>query len=287
MPFKEPVRKTLRAQWLGYLMRQFRRERGMTLIGAAEYLQRDHSALARYERAEWPFKRDDVLALLDIYGVDDAVRRSRILKLAEECWRVNEWDIDNADEVFNRGYVDHTWLEQHAKTICAYATQILPDLVQTPAYTARVIQLRERTRKPTEHQARQVERRTARRHAFNESGTSLDIVIDEAVLHTTAPEPGLMRDQFAHLADLTRNPRVTIRVLPADVTIAARAFGPFEVFLMPDPYPEVGYLDNLAGHIYVEAPHSKRFVFAYEQLRDAALDPAESAKMIMIAARDA
>ncbi|MEV0733638.1 helix-turn-helix transcriptional regulator [Polymorphospora sp. NPDC050346] len=287
MPFKEPVRKTLRAQWLGYLMRELRRERGVTLKEATEYLNRDHSALARYERAEWPFKRDDVMALLDIYGVDDPDRRARILKLSEECWRTGEWDLDYADERHNRGYVDHDWLEEHATSINIYATHLLPDLLQTPAYTAHVIQLRERTKKRTEHQGRLVDKLITRQRAFEARTNRLNVVIDEAALHVKTPDPDLMREQLAHVSALAQRTRINIQVIRSDVNTAARAWGPFELFLMPDPYPEVGYLDNLAGRIYVETPHSKRFVLAYEQLQQAALNPSDSIKVIRQAAEQA
>jgi hypothetical protein len=55
---------------------------------------------------------------------------------------------------------------------------------------------------------------------------------------------------------------------------------------MPHPYPEVGYLENLGGKIYVESPKSEKFVRAYDRLPEAALDPRESAKLIATIAED-
>ncbi|MEU8008533.1 helix-turn-helix transcriptional regulator [Micromonospora parva] len=66
---REPFVRTLRAQWLGQQMRELRERRGLTLKYVAQYLERDFSSLARYERAEWPFRRELVIALLDLYGV--------------------------------------------------------------------------------------------------------------------------------------------------------------------------------------------------------------------------
>jgi Helix-turn-helix domain len=44
-----------------------RESTGMTLRQAGEYLQRDPSMVSRFETAEYPIRRGDVLALLDLY----------------------------------------------------------------------------------------------------------------------------------------------------------------------------------------------------------------------------
>ncbi|WFE67524.1 helix-turn-helix transcriptional regulator [Micromonospora sp. WMMD714] len=83
MPHK-PFIRTLRAQWLGQQLRALREERGMTLKLVSEHLHRDMSALGRYERADWPIRRGDVVALLDLYGFHHAAERARLLALAED-----------------------------------------------------------------------------------------------------------------------------------------------------------------------------------------------------------
>jgi hypothetical protein len=85
----KPFVRTLRAQWLGQQLRALREQRGMTLKLVSEHLHRDMSALARYERAEWPIRRGDVVALLDLYGFHNAAERARLLALAEEVWRTD------------------------------------------------------------------------------------------------------------------------------------------------------------------------------------------------------
>lgn len=55
----------LRAQWSGQQLRALRESTGMTLRQAGEYLQRDPSTVSRFESAEYPIRRGDVLALLD------------------------------------------------------------------------------------------------------------------------------------------------------------------------------------------------------------------------------
>src|ERR671916_3324072 len=97
MPTKrEQFVQTIRAQWLGQRMRELREERGLTLKYIAAYLGVEFSTLARYERAEWPFRRDHVLALLDVYHVYDEGERQKLVTLAQEAWRVNQWELDGS-----------------------------------------------------------------------------------------------------------------------------------------------------------------------------------------------
>jgi hypothetical protein len=46
------------------------------------------------------------------------------------------------------------------------------------------------------------------------------------------------------------------------------------------PVSDVGYLDGLAGQIYIELPQAERFVDTYRQLTDATLGIHESAEAI-------
>ncbi|MFC0532795.1 hypothetical protein [Phytohabitans kaempferiae] len=48
--------------------------------------------LARYERAEWPFRADHVISLLDVYGVYDEVKRSQLIDLSQTAWKLNQWE---------------------------------------------------------------------------------------------------------------------------------------------------------------------------------------------------
>jgi transcriptional regulator with XRE-family HTH domain len=71
-------------------MRSLREGRGLTLKYIASYLGVEFSTLARYERAEWPFRRDHVIALLDVYGVYDEPARAELIELAANAWKINQ-----------------------------------------------------------------------------------------------------------------------------------------------------------------------------------------------------
>lgn len=58
------------------------------------------------------------------------------------------------------------------------------------------------------------------------------------------------------------------------------------MFDLPEPYPDVAYVETLAGRLYVESPETERFVRAYDRLWADALDPAKSTKLISAAMKE-
>ncbi|MCO6009929.1 helix-turn-helix domain-containing protein [Actinoallomurus purpureus] len=61
-----------------------REANGLTLKDAAEYLQRDLSMISRFETGVYPIRRGDFMALIDLYGVEEARQREILLQLATE-----------------------------------------------------------------------------------------------------------------------------------------------------------------------------------------------------------
>lgn len=282
----KPFIRTLRAQWLGQRLRELREERGMTLETVAEHLNRDRSALGRYERAEWPIQRNDVYALLDLYGFHRAQERQQLLSLAEEVWRTDRWDEDYGD-VVDASFIDFPWLESRAARISSYNPLLLPGLFQTRAYAEAVIRNAEEPDAPDDLVARWIDLRMQRQRVFEgRRDITVSTVVEEAALRRPVGGRVVMAAQLRHLAGLARRSTVEIRVLPTDLGLHAGMDGPFTVVTMPRPYPEVAYIENLGGRLYLEAPKSERFRRAYDRLRKVALDPHESVKLVATIAEE-
>jgi transcriptional regulator with XRE-family HTH domain len=272
--------QTLRAQWLGAQMRELREERGFTLRQAAEYLERDLSSVARWERAEWPFRREHVVSLLDLYGEHDPKRRAHFIELAEDAWRTDRWDAEYG-EVVDASFIDYPWLESRAEQICSYNAMVLPGLLQTPEYAETVIRFAEGERATQLAVAKWMQLRKERQQVLcREPVLTFRAVVEEAVLRRPIGGPVVMREQLLHLVELARRPNVEVRVLPSTIGMHAGVNGSFVVFRMPKPYPEVAYVETLAGRLFVEPPMSKRCSDAYARLWETALGPTESAKLI-------
>jgi transcriptional regulator with XRE-family HTH domain len=274
---------TLRAQWLGQQIKDLREGAGITLKQAAEYLERDPSTVSRFESAEYPIRRADLLAMLDFYAVSDQRRREGLLSLREEVWQKGWWD-GFADAV-DRRFIDYVWLESRAHAIDSFDDTLLPGLLQTNRYAEAAI----RAADPDlgdEQVKRAVELRIMRQQVLTgDKPTQLRAIIDEALLRRVVHGPEAMREQLEHLSACASasRPNIEIRVLPFKAGAHASPAGAFKVFSMVEPYPDVAYTETLAGAIYVETPGAERFVQAYDRLQCATLKVKESAEMISAA----
>ncbi|MGW1447121.1 helix-turn-helix domain-containing protein [Micromonospora sp. NPDC002411] len=277
---REAIVQTLRAQWLGQQMRQLRERRGITLKQAAEFLERDFSSIARWERAEWPFRRGVVVSLLDLYGEHDGRERNRFIQLAEDAWRTDRWD-DDYDELVDASFIDFPWLETRAEQISSWDAFLMPGLLQTPGYAEAVIRNAEGEQATDFSVAKWLQLRLDRQRVLSrEPVVRVAAIIDESVLRRPVGRPAVMRAQLQHLGGLIQRPNIDLRVLRSKVGLHAGLDGSFVLFRMPKPYPEVAYAETLGGRRFMESPKSKRYALAYHRLRDVALDQRETAVLI-------
>jgi transcriptional regulator with XRE-family HTH domain len=288
MPTKrEQFVQTIRAQWLGQRMRELREERGLTLKYIAAYLGVEFSTLARYERAEWPFRRDHVIALLDVYGVYDERERAQLVQLAQDAWRVNRWDDDFEGTVYDATFVDYPWLESRAEEICTYGNMVFPGLLHTRDYAEALIRHMEGTSSSTQKIDRWVRLRMERQQILDEKPpTRLAAVVEEAVLHRPIGGRAVLRAQLEHLMRAVERPHVEVLVIPTRQGMHAGLDGAFTLFRMQRPYPEVAYVEHLGGRLFMEATRAERYSKAYDGLREVALSSTESMALITTLAEE-
>ncbi|MER7205937.1 helix-turn-helix transcriptional regulator [Streptosporangium sp. NPDC000239] len=269
---------TLRAQWLGKHLKEYRDAAGLTLRQAGDHLQRDAATISRLESGIIPARVSDVMALLNLYEIDDERIRDGLEQLSRDIWRKGWWDGFSADSL--GGMLDHAWLEARARAVYSYAAMVVPGLLQTRDYASAII-----TAGATGASARQVEQwiafRMARQDVLDgEAPPKLMIVLDEGVLHRAVGGPNVMRAQLEHLFAAVSRPNVTLQVLPFAIGAHAGVDGAFTVFRMPEPYSDVTYVETKAGAVYTEADGAENFVQAYDSLLNAALTPDDSATVV-------
>jgi transcriptional regulator with XRE-family HTH domain len=272
---------TLRAQWLGKQLRELREAAKLTLREAGDYIQRDQSSLSRMEQGITPMRVPDVLALLNLYGVSDSNLRDGLERLSRDIWQKSWWD--GYAEAFTGRIIDHAWLESRARELRSYDAMVVPGLLQTRAYAEAVIRAAD-PGKPQERIQLWAEYRLNRQHVLGQDEPlRLSVILDEGVLHRTVGGPKVLRSQLRSLIKAAENPNIDIRVLPFSRGANASPEGPFTIFDMPEPYPDVAYVETRAGAIYVEADGVEGFVQAYDCLHETALTPGESMASIAAA----
>jgi len=275
---RKNYRVTVRGQWLGQRLRTLREANGMTLDYVAEYMQRNPGTMSRFETAQYPIRRVDVLALLDLYGVSDPQVRRGLIQLSEALWQKGWWD-GYADDAAG-WFIDYVWIESQASRILLFDNTLLPGLLQTAEYAEATLRAAE-PGATDEYVERGVELRMNRQQVLdNDIPTCLQVVLDESLLHRCVGGHSVMYTQLHHLLKCADRLNVQLQVLPFNVGAHASPTGTFKIFCLDEPYPDVAYVETPKGAIYVESPETEPFARMYARLQESALGAEDSRELI-------
>ncbi|GAA0418243.1 transcriptional regulator [Acrocarpospora corrugata] len=274
---------TLRTQWLGKQLRELREAAKLTLRDAGEYIQRDPATISRIEGGLVPARTPDVIALLNLYGINDETKREGMERLSREVWQTGWWDGYTPEAL--GGMLDRAWLESRAERIRIYEPMVIPGLFQTREYASAVITASDAGAHPERIQQWLEFRMDRQKMLEFEPHPRIEMILDEALMHRIIGGPKVMSAQLRHLAAATERPDVAVRIVPFNAGAHASPEGGFLIFDMPDPYPDVAYAETRGGAVYAEADNADNFMRAYDSIQTKTLVPAESAKLIRNAAR--
>ncbi|WP_432959331.1 helix-turn-helix domain-containing protein [Micromonospora haikouensis] len=260
---------TLRAQWIGQQLRAMRESAGLTLKDMGDYINRNASTVSRMESGTIPPRVPEVLAYLDLCGVDDSRRREDLKTMAQDAWQKGWWDGFSAN--LAGSLIDWIWLESRATEIRSFEMAVVPGLLQTRAYAEALIRAWDDSA-DDEQIARFVEVRMQRQQRLEEpEPVRLSTVIDEGALRRVVGGPEVMRAQLAHLRKVAGWPNVEVMILPAGAGAHACPDGTFDVFRMRRPYPPAGCISTAVGTVVVEGEKAESLHQRYDRLRRAAL----------------
>lgn len=238
---------------LGAHLRRLREAQGVSREDAGWEIRSSESKISRMELGRVGFKERDVADLLSLYGVDDKEERTRLLGLARDANTPGWWH--RFGDVLPGWFQSYLGLEAAASLIRGYEVQFVPGLLQTPEYARAVITLgHEHAR--AEELDRRVALRIARQQMLNrDRQTHLWAVVDEAALRRPIGGLKVMREQLESLIESTRNPNITVQVIPFSVGGHAAAGGAFTILRFPDEdLSDVIYVEQLTSAIYLDKP---------------------------------
>ncbi|GLW09666.1 hypothetical protein Misp01_47950 [Microtetraspora sp. NBRC 13810] len=96
-----------------------------------------------------------------------------------------------------------------------------------------------------------------------------------------------MKAQLEQLITMSKRPNITLQVLPFTAGGHVAMDGGFVVLGFESPDPDVIYLENQVGSLYLEEQsHVDRHNVVFNHLRAAALDPVQSRRLLSAEARD-
>lgn len=268
---------TVRRRRLAAELRELRRASGKSRDEVAAFVDVAPSTITKVENASAAARVPLVVALCELYGVDDA-KRNVLMTLAREASQQSWWqDFSGAIPQWFEVYVG---LEAEAVEIRTWHPEMIDGRLQTEGYMRALISAEVEV--PADDE---IDRRVSVRLKRQEQLTAAEplqlwTIIGEAALRRMVGGPEVMRDQLQHLLEMSRLNNVTLQVLPFDVGAHPGMQGGFHLLRFRDD-PDVAYAEYRQGSIYMEKDED---VTSYRRALDLlvarALGPDQSRELI-------
>jgi Domain of unknown function (DUF5753)/Helix-turn-helix domain len=168
-----------------------------------------------------------------------------------------------------------TWVdaEKRASVLRWWEPLVVPGPLQTADY-ARVLFEAWRAVDGIRDVDRDVAARLARQDMFDSPAPpSFGVIIDESVLYRCVGSPVVMHDQLLHLIEMSKRPRVSVQILPAEVGAHVGLGGAFIIASFTNDAPGMVYFETAdEGEVSKQPTKLARMTVTYDALRDDALN---------------
>ncbi|GGZ95556.1 helix-turn-helix domain-containing protein [Streptomyces bluensis] len=277
------VNPTVRRRRLGQELRRLRELKGMTAEEVAERLLVSQSKISRLENGRRSISQRDVRDLCGVYEVEDHRVVDSLMQMAKDSRQQGWWHAFG-----DIPYSVYIGLETDAASLRVYEPQVVPGLLQTPAYAEALIQgaLPET---PTTDVEKRVQVRLRRQERISaDEPLRLWAVVDEAALRRVVGSRLIMREQLERLVEQSQRPHVTVQILPFDMGAHPGLNGQYAILEFPDAADSsVVYIEGVTSDLYLEKAHDvQRYSVMYEHLRAQALNAEQSRQFIADIAKE-
>jgi transcriptional regulator with XRE-family HTH domain len=277
---------TVPRRQLGRYLRSLRVEAGLTVRAAAKELERSEPTLWRMESGMVAVRSLDVEQMCRLYGATEDMTKA-LMALARETKAKGWWQTygDVVPEWFDL----FVGLEAAAAKMAEYEHSLIPGLFQSEGYARTLITADHQDESDAEI-ARRVELRLGRQAILRRpiDPPLLQVALREPVLRTPVGGSAVMADQLDHLAEVSRLPNVSLRVVPASAGYhPGIVTGSFTILRFPlngggvDSEPPTVYQEMYTGALYLDKQAEvERFDAAFEAIWDTALNERSSRDLI-------
>jgi transcriptional regulator with XRE-family HTH domain len=255
-------------------LRQLREESGKNLSEVAEDLMISTSKLSRLENAQGRPQPRDIRDLVRYYRIEDTQLGVSLREWASAAQRQGWWT--NFDDEVLEGVLGGLGLDAHisyeadATVERIYTLPFVPALLQTDKYATAIF--RDMEGRSGEEIVQLLRVRARRKQALS-SREGLDplkliAVMHESALRQAVGSPEIMRDQLDALIEESKEPNVSLHVLPFDATpvftmTCMYAYFEYEGVGMEQ---DVVHIETHAGYWSIEDPGK---VAEYRKAHDA------------------
>lgn len=267
---------TVRRRRLARVLRRLRDDAKLTLDAAAKQSGVPRATLGKLETAELRrIRLSDLDALASLYEVDNDSRLG-MHQLAKDATERGWWS--KYKDLFGAQALPD--FEVEASFIKTFQPQVIPGLLQTPAYTRAVFT---GTNAFAEDEiARHVDARMERQRILaHPYPPEYAAIIDEAALRRSAGGTECMREQLRHLIDMAKLPHITVHVLPFKAGMHAASLGGFVIMEFPEPSdPSIAHSETPTASLFVEGEEIRRCDAMWREAHNASLTVAQSIDFI-------
>ncbi|MQY18402.1 hypothetical protein NRB20_14780 [Nocardia sp. RB20] len=284
---------TLLRRQLGRFLRERRLEVGLTIARAAQEVQLSPAALQRMETGRpQKLRKQDVRALCELFDVD-AAETAKAIELAAKA--ADNPDVTAMGGMFSNAFNMYVGMEAAARSIISYQ-ELVPGLLQTAAYAHALFCTNPELLKD-EDVERRVQIRLRRQKILTRRVTplQLEVFLHESALRRMVGTPRTMAAQLRQLAELGKQPNITLRVHPYRAGCPWGILpGQFVILefgsdAKGDPVePPVVYRDGgMSSDIYSEDPvELQHYHELTEAIRRTALDEVDTRSLLRQVARE-
>jgi transcriptional regulator with XRE-family HTH domain len=254
----------------GARLRSVREARGWTQDTLAEktgYSSKHISAVETARRVSTLRFARAVDAALGLHGTPDSFDRE---------WR----EMHQGSHL--EGFPEYVDYEGRAVEIRLYEVGVVPGLLQTPEYTATLVDSDVRRGAITSEQAAERLALVSERQAAlaRKPPPMVFVVLDESCLLWPVGGPGVMDAQFRSLVQFAALPNSVLQVAPFTLGVRRPFNYPITVLTLPDR-SIMSYAESTQqGHLERESTFVLPMLTAYHQLQAEALSQADSVAMI-------
>ncbi|MGH3096499.1 MAG: helix-turn-helix domain-containing protein [Streptosporangiales bacterium] len=274
MPTPHPTGPTVPRWRLGELLDDLQKQADVSNEATAKELGCSTHKLRKIFGGQVGVAKQELRAMLALYGVDDQALHERLDELATLSRQRAWWS--KYTRYIAPPYATFIGFEYAATSMRNWQPVIMPGLLQTEAYARALCEANRLAPDDVEHY---VDVRMARQqHVWGDGAPDALFVLDESVLHRTIGGPHVLREQLERLLD---PPGGTLRFVPLNHRAHPGAAGSLSIFEFPgELYRPVAWLEGHMGLMRMEQDEVDGYRLAFDHVLAAALSVADSQQMI-------
>lgn len=258
-------------------LREIRLDSGLTGRAVAARAGWHASKSSRIENAVTPPSDADIRAWCSACGADgqaeDLIAASRSTESMYVEWkRLQRTGLRRLQESYEP-------LFERTRTLRVYCSNVVPGLLQTPAYATALLTEIAGFRQPPNDVAEAVTARLGRARFLREGDHRFAFLVEESVLRYRMGDAATMAGQLGHLLAVMSLPSVSLGVVPLD---ARRGMWPLETFSVYDT--DRAQVELLTAAVTVTSPSEVgQYLQAFARVGRLAVHGADARSLITAA----